>query len=449
MLFVSLFILFAIVVEAHVRWSHPKPRSNSAGIKGPYPCGSQGFWANGHPTTTLQPGKQVLKIDETVYHTGAPMRIAISMNNDNGFDDHVLLAHIPHPDNAPRRVTNGLEIVVDIPNVKCDKCSLQLLSIMTDKIGNGNCCSYPTSSFRKCQSVYHSCANVKITGTGSSLPASPPNVNVWAVGEGSQTAFSKKSENLYRLDKPYVQYTAARCTCNANRCSRNNVNNPPMVTPLSLSAPATTPQATPKATPKPTSTPAATPKATPKATPGTTPSATPPSATPPVVSTPAPPTAADPAGCTAVSDCKACVNHGLDNGGCKFCPVNNLGCIPKAQECGGSLRNEAACDQPPVTQPTFNDPNNCFSATSSGCAACLAHAGGETATQDKRCKWCPVGDAPICMPYQETCGGSVRSSGECASLPVADPKGCRSASNHQNKCSACLFVGDGEIGGMR
>lgn len=34
---------------------------------------------------------------------------------------------------------------------------------MTDKIPGGECCPYPDGA-NKCQSVYHSCANIVITG---------------------------------------------------------------------------------------------------------------------------------------------------------------------------------------------------------------------------------------------------------------------------------------------
>lgn len=77
--------------------------------------------------------------------------------------EHVLLTHIPHPDNG-KYSTYTIKLVVDIPDINCEKCSLQLLSVMTDKIGKGNCCSYPTDSANKCFSVYHTCANIKITG---------------------------------------------------------------------------------------------------------------------------------------------------------------------------------------------------------------------------------------------------------------------------------------------
>jgi len=38
------------------------------GIKGPYPCGNEGFWENGAPTTTLQPGAHRVVLALGVVH---------------------------------------------------------------------------------------------------------------------------------------------------------------------------------------------------------------------------------------------------------------------------------------------------------------------------------------------------------------------------------------------
>lgn len=125
----------------------------------------------------------MIEVTETVNHGGAPMRVAISMGNDDGFNDHVLLSHIPHPDglgSTPYKI----RFTVDIPNVKCDQCSLQVLSIMTDKIGT--CCEYPSTAGYSCPSVYHTCANIKINGTGTALPMSkitdPIATKMWSRG---------------------------------------------------------------------------------------------------------------------------------------------------------------------------------------------------------------------------------------------------------------------------
>merc|ERR1712194_58824 len=53
---------------------------------------------------------------------------------------------------------------INIPDVVCEKCSLQMANPMTDKLGykGMSSCTDPDGS---CFSVYHSCANVKIMGS--------------------------------------------------------------------------------------------------------------------------------------------------------------------------------------------------------------------------------------------------------------------------------------------
>lgn len=63
-------------------------------------------------------------------------------------------------------------VTVVIPDVKCDRCALQLMNPMTDKLaqyGMTNCTYDPTCTQCNdgfhCFSNYHSCANVRITGS--------------------------------------------------------------------------------------------------------------------------------------------------------------------------------------------------------------------------------------------------------------------------------------------
>lgn len=51
-----------------------------------YPCGGIEFFGNGQSITTLQPGKQTLQFEETISHTGAPFRIALSIDSDSNYD---------------------------------------------------------------------------------------------------------------------------------------------------------------------------------------------------------------------------------------------------------------------------------------------------------------------------------------------------------------------------
>jgi len=129
------------------------------------------FWGETQPTTVLDPGKLNVTILETINHFGAPFRISLSIFSDNNYDSYILLDQFPH-----NNFTDGYDfdhpkpylLEINIPNIDCPRCSLQVLSIMTDKLAPVlSCCSYPQTlpGNSRCFSVYHSCANVVIKGT--------------------------------------------------------------------------------------------------------------------------------------------------------------------------------------------------------------------------------------------------------------------------------------------
>jgi len=158
-------------IDGHARFGYPQARSSDTGIKGPYPCGNFAFWGDGQPTSVLQPGKLNVSIGETVNHIGAPFRIALSIGSDDYYDRFVLLDHIPHNDAGSPSFEDPKPYMmeIEIPDIHCPRCSLQVLSIMTDKLVTRGleCCSYPNSVVpgdTVCFSVYHSCANVDIRG---------------------------------------------------------------------------------------------------------------------------------------------------------------------------------------------------------------------------------------------------------------------------------------------
>jgi hypothetical protein len=235
-LLVDLLVVAPTIVMAHMRFEYPPPRSSSKGIKGPYPCGEEGFFDAEHPVTTLQPGPNVFKFYESIAHEGAPMRVAISMNDDKGFDDHVLASHIPHNDaiNGVFGLTSyEFSFVVDIPDVKCDRCALQVISVMTDKIDDGTCCAYPSDRPYMCKSVYHSCANIRINGTGTALPPGLPLElrSIFTKGEGSETAYVDKDDD-WQLLNPYPKFNPASCKCGADECLFDAAAAPASETPL-------------------------------------------------------------------------------------------------------------------------------------------------------------------------------------------------------------------------
>jgi len=116
--------------------------------------------------------------EESIAHKGAPFRIALSTEgSDNEYSSCILLNHIPHNDN--NNPVYGVEstytktyVTVQIPNVRCERCALQLLNPMTDKLesnGMSQCVYDPLCTTCNdgvsCFSNYHSCANVRINGT--------------------------------------------------------------------------------------------------------------------------------------------------------------------------------------------------------------------------------------------------------------------------------------------
>jgi len=160
-IWVVLYFLFLTLVNCHVRFTYPTPRSQDPGIKS-YPCGPFGFWQNPNIYTVMSPGLTTIELTETINHHGSPFRIALSYDSDDHYSELVLLDHIPHYD--PGSSPKNYYIDVVIPDVNCPRCGLQVVNPMTDKISSGSCCDYPVGP-NKCSSVYHSCANIVINGS--------------------------------------------------------------------------------------------------------------------------------------------------------------------------------------------------------------------------------------------------------------------------------------------
>jgi len=154
------------------------------------PTGPQYNNFNAGGFTTLNVGANTLIFRETIVHRGAPFRIALSFGTDDGFNQYVLLDHIPH---NPLSYSQARYIVnVTVPDVNCrGNCSLQLVQIMTDKFTTP---CQPSDLVNSCGSrsyVYFSCANVHIPGTQPPSTLSPiytsylgtPGPTPWRPGE--------------------------------------------------------------------------------------------------------------------------------------------------------------------------------------------------------------------------------------------------------------------------
>lgn len=141
----------------------------------------------------LKPGPLTVTWEESIAHVGSPFRLAILDENE---EVKVVLAdHIPHNDAAKssfiERTYTPYHLTVDIPDVRCEKCTLQLIYFMTDKTvkcGSLQCtyhaddsaCSgqidaaaptcfgapndVPCREKDTCFSNYHTCTDVSIAG---------------------------------------------------------------------------------------------------------------------------------------------------------------------------------------------------------------------------------------------------------------------------------------------
>ena len=97
-----------------MRLTYPPPRSSSTGIKGG-PCGDDDFTVG--DITTLQPNSIVtLEIYESVYHRGAPLRVALSHVEEDYYDDCILLDHIPQ--HNFERTLNNYQMLILVKDVQ-------------------------------------------------------------------------------------------------------------------------------------------------------------------------------------------------------------------------------------------------------------------------------------------------------------------------------------------
>jgi len=180
--------------RGHARLACPAPWSPATGAK-LGPCGGEpapgGGGGGGRRPAVLQPGLNTVVWEESIYHFAAPTRLALASAADPtaaDFDGCVLLDHIPHGDaGLPRPFFPDEDtwvpyaITVEIPDVQCDRCVLQMASLMTDAIHGvpegTNCAlegSAPTAEgVPECPAVYYSCAAVQINGTRAVGPGEP------------------------------------------------------------------------------------------------------------------------------------------------------------------------------------------------------------------------------------------------------------------------------------
>jgi hypothetical protein len=167
-------VLGASRAEAHVRLMSPLARypvpeiEDSQNIK-QGPCGRTG---DGRTTDAsrinhFRPGEKIaVEFNETIDHPGH-FRIAFD-DDGQDFEDPASATDIqgsPMPpvlvDGIPDDPTLGYTVEITLPDVECDNCTLQVIQVMTDKLGNG----WGTDD------VYHQCADLVLSGASGGTEA--------------------------------------------------------------------------------------------------------------------------------------------------------------------------------------------------------------------------------------------------------------------------------------
>ncbi len=148
--------------RAHIELMSPEPRTLELKVA---PCGLR--VPRGSNVTHYDPGQTItVRWQETVPHPGH-YRISFDADGDDDFVDpgsFTDLNTVPSVmiDNIADRDGTGLYTQqLTLPNITCDRCTLQVIQVMTDKppYGDGN-------------DVYHQCADLIIgtPGDGGVVP---------------------------------------------------------------------------------------------------------------------------------------------------------------------------------------------------------------------------------------------------------------------------------------
>jgi len=152
------------------RWLFPAPRTADVKQQRRGPCGVN---VNGKiedsnlSVTEMYPGPLTVTFNEPVNNKGSVFRIALSKEGEDDYEDCVLLDWIPHNDNGDREQDTRYQLTVNIPDVKCDNCALQLVNIVL--ADDQDSCNYnyqatENKANNQCYHNYFSCANIKIMG---------------------------------------------------------------------------------------------------------------------------------------------------------------------------------------------------------------------------------------------------------------------------------------------
>jgi hypothetical protein len=169
LLAVAAILTLAPPARAHVRLESPAPRYGDE-MKS-RPCGRPGGVRTTR-VTTVRPGQTLTVIfDEFIDHPGY-FRIAFDRTGDTALGPPVWNgAAFVNPSNVeiledlianPPGLTHG-ERRVQLPDIECDTCTLQLIQVMTDK-----------PPFDGIDDFYYQCADLRLSATAP-LGGPPPN----------------------------------------------------------------------------------------------------------------------------------------------------------------------------------------------------------------------------------------------------------------------------------
>ena len=184
-LLAALAVTFGVAeASAHIKLNSPAPRFvyASDGQK-VGPCGSG---TESGDITEFAPGDQIMvEWQETVNHPGH-FRIALDPDGgEDGLEDPTDYDDFDTPnvleDNIPDNGGAAFSRLVTLPNVECEKCTLQLIQVMTDK---------PPWGPEGGNDIYYWCADIKISGS-----VEPTSVTTGAGGSSSGDGGSSSNGN--------------------------------------------------------------------------------------------------------------------------------------------------------------------------------------------------------------------------------------------------------------
>ena len=143
----SALLLSITRAEAHVELLDPMPRYSVTELKDA-PCGRRGGVRTTDRITTFAPGSTItVRFSEYIDHPGH-YRIAFDVDGDDDFTDPICINNCDNADmeiaigSEPWILLDGIEdrrgggvyeVQVTLPNVTCERCTLQVIQVMTDK----------------------------------------------------------------------------------------------------------------------------------------------------------------------------------------------------------------------------------------------------------------------------------------------------------------------------